>query len=60
MKHFKPELFKNKDWGTNTVLQHTLEDLKGERLALLASKNDVDHFEDIKANPVFASYLEHM
>lgn len=60
MKHFKPEVFKNKDWGSPTVLQDTLADLKGERLALLTAKNDVDHYEDIKDNPAFAPYLNPM
>ena len=60
MNRFKPEVFKNKDWGTGTVLQHTLDDLKGEIFALLDTKNDVDHYEDIKENTAFAPYLAHM
>lgn len=60
MKKFKPEVFQNKDWGTPTVLQSTLEDLKGESLALLDAKNDVDHYEDIKDNAAFEPFLKHL
>ncbi len=60
MKRFKPALFKNKDWGTSSVLQHTLKSLEGESLTLLKPKNDVDHYEDIKDNKAFAPYLKHM
>ncbi len=60
MNRFKPELFKHKVWGTDTVLQETLADLEGENLALLETKNDVDHYEDIKDNEVFAPYLKHL
>lgn len=60
MKRFKPELFKNKKWGTPSVLQHTLDNLEGESLRLLEPKNDVDHYEDIKDNKTFAPYLKHM
>jgi len=60
MKRFKPEVFKNKDWGTASVLQSTLADLKGEKVALLDPKNDVDHYEDIKENDAFTPYLGHI
>lgn len=60
MTRFKPELFENKDWGTATVLENTLANLKGESLALLEPKNDVDHYEDIKDNEAFTPYLTHM
>ena len=60
MKHYKPELFKNKNWGTHTVLKDTLNDLKVESLTVLDAKNDVDHYEDIKDNEAFASYLKHI
>lgn len=60
MKRFIPQLFKNKSWGTDSVLQDTLADLATEKTALLAEKNDVDHYEDIKDNPAFASFLKHM
>ncbi len=60
MKHFIPEVFQAKDWGTATVLQDTLSNLVIEKTALLAPKNDVDHYEDIKDIEVFAPFLKHM
>ncbi|WP_396636754.1 TIGR04282 family arsenosugar biosynthesis glycosyltransferase [Maribacter sp. R77961] len=60
MKKYKEDLFKNKDWGTASVLEATLKDLKQEGLQLLTEKNDVDHFEDIKDIEAFGPYLKHM
>lgn len=57
MKHIKPEVFKNKNWGTATVLENTLADLNGEKLAILKGKNDVDYYEDIKEIEVFRQFL---
>ncbi|MFS4494353.1 TIGR04282 family arsenosugar biosynthesis glycosyltransferase [Maribacter sp. 2308TA10-17] len=58
MNTFKPEVFQNKTWGTETVLQDTLNDLKKENLKLLAPKNDIDLYEDIKDIEVFQTYLK--
>jgi len=60
MKHFIPELFQAKEWGTATVLQDTLSNLVAEKTALLVPKNDVDHYEDIKNIVAFAPFLTHM
>ncbi|WP_437369955.1 TIGR04282 family arsenosugar biosynthesis glycosyltransferase [Maribacter litoralis] len=60
MKKFMPELFKNKSWGTETVLKDTLADLENETTALLETKNDVDYYEDIKDIDAFAPFLKHM
>lgn len=59
MKKNKETLFQNKAWGTATVLQDTLEDLKGEDYAVLEVRNDVDLYEDIKDIPVFQQFLKH-
>ncbi len=58
MNLFKPELFKNKSWGTDTVLRDTLLDLKGEYLQLLDERNDIDVYEDIKDKPIFQQFLK--
>src|SRR5690606_36530309 len=58
MKVFNPALFKNKSWGTDTVLEATLEDLKGKNYGLLAPKNDIDYFEDIKDIEIFRTFLK--
>lgn len=60
MKHLKPQLFKNKKWGTNTVLSDTLQDLELENLAILAEKNDIDYYEDIKDIAVFKKFFPHL
>ncbi|WP_420603990.1 TIGR04282 family arsenosugar biosynthesis glycosyltransferase [Flagellimonas sp.] len=60
MTSFKEELFQNKDWGTDTVLHNTLSDLKNENYFMLKTKNDVDHYEDIKDIPVFQQFLKHI
>jgi len=58
MNLFKPELFKNKSWGTDTVLRDTLLDLKDEHLQLLDERNDIDVYEDIKDKPIFQQFLK--
>ncbi len=60
MKKFMPELFKNKSWGTETVLKDTLADLENETTTLFETKNDVDYYEDIKDIDAFAPFLKHM
>jgi len=60
MKHLKPPLFKNKKWGTQSVLNDTLQDLELEKTAILAKKNDIDHYEDIKDIVVFKKFFSHM
>jgi rSAM/selenodomain-associated transferase 1 len=57
MNLFKPDLFKNKAWGTDTVLRDTLLDLKEEHLQLLEERNDIDLYDDIKDEPVFQQFL---
>lgn len=48
MKHLNTDLFKNKDWGTSSVLKETLKDLQNKNLHLLKELNDIDTFEDMK------------
>ncbi|WP_127018635.1 TIGR04282 family arsenosugar biosynthesis glycosyltransferase [Flagellimonas beolgyonensis] len=60
MKTLTPKLFKNKKWGTDSVLLDTLNDLKSENVALLPERNDVDYYEDIKDIGAFAPFLKHI
>ncbi len=60
MKKYKPQLFKDKHWGTDTVLEDTLANLKEEKVALLDTRNDVDYYEDIKDIEAFDPFLKHM
>ncbi|RMA66468.1 TIGR04282 family arsenosugar biosynthesis glycosyltransferase [Ulvibacter antarcticus] len=48
MKEVFPALFKGKNWGTDSVLQNTLEDLKNETYIQLSLRNDIDYYEDMK------------
>src|SRR5690606_37115102 len=34
LKSLKPEIFKNKNWGTSSVLKNTIQDLKNENVHL--------------------------
>lgn len=60
MKSLKKALFRNKVWGTDTVLSDTLKDLEGESIAFLPEKNDVDHYEDIKDIEAFQPFIKHI
>ncbi|MFH4964846.1 TIGR04282 family arsenosugar biosynthesis glycosyltransferase [Gaetbulibacter sp. M235] len=48
IKKLHPTIFKNKAWGTSTVLKDTLNDIQNCTFDLLEELNDVDTFEDIK------------
>ena len=60
MKKLNSAIFKNKIWGTDTVLQDTLDNLKDENIKLLEAKNDVDYYEDIKDIEAFKPFLKHI
>lgn len=57
MKSLNSDVFKNKHWGTDTVLANTLKDLEGEDVKLLDTRNDVDYYEDIKDIEAFKPFL---
>jgi len=48
MKKIHENIFKNKTWGTETVLKETLNDLQNIKVELLEELNDIDTFEDMK------------
>ena len=58
MKKFNVDVFKNKAWGTNTVLNDTLKNLEKYKTKLLDVRNDVDVYEDIKDISAFNSFLK--
>ena len=58
MKQLYPKLFKNKNWGTATVLQDTINELKKSNYKLLEKRNDVDLYSDIKDHPAFVPFLK--
>lgn len=57
MRLLIPEVFKDKPWGTDTVLEKTLEDLKPHSLVVLEELNDIDFAEDLEPYPEFTKYL---
>ncbi len=59
MKTLNSKVFQNKSWGTNTVLQNTLNDLQQTTIKLLEERNDIDYYEDIKDISVFQHLLSY-
>lgn len=59
MKKLNSTVFQNKSWGTNTVLQNTLNDLQLTNVKLLEERNDVDYYEDIKDISVFQHLISY-
>ncbi len=57
MNRLLPSLFSDKEWGTDTVLKKTLENLNGSSVKVLAEKNDIDYEEDLNDFPVFDQFL---
>ena len=57
MKSVHPNVFKNKNWGTSSVREETLNDLKDKKVHLLNELNDADVLEDIKEHPAFQHFL---
>lgn len=48
LKKGHPAIFQNKDWGTDSVFKATMRDLKGQKVCLLDTLNDIDTFEDLE------------
>ncbi|WP_010182688.1 TIGR04282 family arsenosugar biosynthesis glycosyltransferase [Aquimarina agarilytica] len=55
-----PSIFKNKNWGTNTVLNDTLNNLKSYSFEQLTPKNDVDYLDDIKEVAAFKPFIKYV
>ncbi len=48
MKNLYQNIFENKNWGTSSVLNDTLNDLQSNEIHLLKELNDIDTFEDMQ------------
>lgn len=57
MKQLKASIFQHKKWGSDSVLKDTLLDLKDESIKLLAVRNDIDIYDDIKDVEVFQDFI---
>lgn len=58
MNSLQENIFKNKNWGTETVRAATLADLKDKKVHLLQELNDVDVFEDIEHHAAFQQFFK--
>ena len=57
MKKPYPSVFKNKNWGTNTVFEDTITDLFDNSVCKLQVRNDIDVYEDIVGLDIFKKFL---
>ena len=53
LKKVIPSIFKNKNWGTSTVLSDTLKDLENYKIEFLETLNDIDTFEDLEKSSYY-------
>lgn len=60
MNAFNSDVFKNKIWGTETVLDATLSNLKNENVKLLETRNDIDLYEDVAKIDAFQPFIKHL
>lgn len=60
MRSLEESLFIDKEWGTSSVLQSSLDDMRERNFELLSMKNDVDHYDDIKGHENFQQFFQHM
>ena len=58
MKSLNSQVFRNKTWSTEHVLQETLQDLKNEKLTMLEVRNDIDYLHDLEAHPELQQIIE--
>jgi len=58
MKKIFPQIFQHKKWGTSSVFQETVKDLREEDVAYLEYRNDIDVSADIKGKMEFQQFLK--
>lgn len=58
MKKMLPQLFQHKKWGTASVFQETVKDLREEGVAYLEYRNDIDVYADLKGKKEFQQFLK--
>ncbi len=58
MNEFIPELFENKNWSSETLLDETISELnsKHKRVEFLSSLNDIDTLEDLKTSSIMNKF----
>lgn len=58
LKSLPSQVFENKIWGSDSVLEATLADLKNFTLTKLEARNDIDRLEDLKQFPHLLKMIE--
>jgi rSAM/selenodomain-associated transferase 1 len=58
MRKLHKHLFREKKWGTSSVLRDTLHDLQNLNVFLLEELNDIDIYDDIKNNTKLNSLID--
>ena len=58
MRTLIKDVFYTKDWGTESVYEATINDLKNHKVFTLETLNDIDFAEDLSPYPAFAHYLK--
>lgn len=58
MKKMHSVVFKNKQWGTDSILESTLKNLEQKNVKLLEALNDIDTFENLEAQPELLKKIE--
>ena len=58
MKSLYSSVFKNKIWGSSTVFDETMNDLKNHSVFLLETLNDIDVYDDLKRIKAFKKFLK--
>jgi len=58
MKIMHSQIFQNKDWGTSTVFQSTINNLQNKRVFLLDELNDIDTYDDMKDNSILKKHIK--
>lgn len=58
MKIMHSQIFQNKDWGTSTVFQSTINNLQNKRVFLLDELNDIDTYDDMKDNSILKKLIK--
>lgn len=58
MNSLNHEVFLNKNWGSDKILEATLNNLAHKKVTLLQTKNDIDVYEDLKEFDVFQSFVK--
>ncbi|TYB78128.1 glycosyltransferase [Bizionia gelidisalsuginis] len=57
LKTLNPIVFKNKEWGTETVFRDTMIDLKNSSVHTLETLNDIDVYEDLVYNSTLQNII---